>query len=71
MVAMYGKTCRLRDAMRLVAKMKERGCEPNVWIYNSLLDMHGRELNLRQVEKIWKEMKRRKILADKVSYTSV
>ncbi|GFZ08235.1 pentatricopeptide repeat (PPR-like) superfamily protein [Actinidia rufa] len=58
-------------AMRLVAKMKERGCAPNVWIYNSLLDMHGRALNLRQVEKTWKEMKRRKILPDKVSYTSV
>ncbi|KAL3502224.1 hypothetical protein ACH5RR_036673 [Cinchona calisaya] len=57
MVAMYGKTGRVGDAMRLVAKMKERGCEPNVWIYNSPLDMHARALNLRQVEKIWKEMK--------------
>ncbi|PSS01032.1 Pentatricopeptide repeat-containing protein [Actinidia chinensis var. chinensis] len=65
MVAMYGKASKPGKAMRLVAKMKERGCAPNVWIYNSLLDMHGRALNLRQVEKTWKEMKRRKILPDK------
>ncbi|KAL5721600.1 hypothetical protein ACHQM5_005223 [Ranunculus cassubicifolius] len=69
MVSMYGKTGRLKDAMKLVAKMKERGCEPNVWVYNSLMDMHVN--NLRQVEKFWKEMRRRKILPDKVSYTSI
>ncbi|KAF2316632.1 hypothetical protein GH714_041973 [Hevea brasiliensis] len=70
-ISMYGKTGRLRDAMRLVAKMKVKGCEPNVWIYNSLLDMHGSVKNLRQVEKLWKEMKRRKVAPDKVSYTNV
>ena len=57
--------------MRLLAKMKERGCEPNVWIYNSLMKMHGTANNLRQVEKLWKEIKRRKVAPDKVSYTSV
>ena len=51
--------------------MKERGCEPNVWIYNSLMKMHGTANNLRQVEKLWKEIKRRKVTPDKVSYTSV
>ncbi|KAK8947662.1 Pentatricopeptide repeat-containing protein [Platanthera guangdongensis] len=56
-VSMYGKNGRDRDAMWLLAKMKEKGCEPNVWVYNSLLDMHGRLLNLRQVGKLWKEMK--------------
>ena len=51
--------------------MKERGCEPNVWIYNSLMKMHGTANNLRQVEKLWKEIKRRKVAPYKVSYTSV
>ncbi|KAE9455568.1 hypothetical protein C3L33_12561, partial [Rhododendron williamsianum] len=59
------------EAMKLVAKMKERGCEPNVWIYNTLLDMHAKLSNMRQVEKTWKEMKRRKILPDRISYTTV
>ena len=33
--------------------------------------MHGTASNLRQVEKLWKEIKRRKVTPDKVSYTSV
>ncbi|GJS91312.1 pentatricopeptide repeat-containing protein [Tanacetum coccineum] len=64
MIAMYGKVNRIRDAMRLLARMKERGVELNGWIYNSLLDMHGKVLNLKQVEKIAKVMKRRKVVLD-------
>ena len=71
MIVMYGKTGRPKDAMRLLAKMKERGCEPNVWIYNSLMEMHGKVNNLRQAEKLWKETKRRKVAPDKVSYTTI
>ena len=50
---------------------ERKGCEPNVWIYNSLMKMHGTANNLRQVEKLWKEIKRRKVAPYKVSYTSV
>lgn len=33
--------------------------------------MYGRGMDLRWVEKIWKEMKRMKVLLDKVSYMSM
>lgn len=35
------------------------------------MKMHGMANNLRQVEKLWKEIKRRKVAPYRVSYTSV
>ena len=35
------------------------------------MKMHGTANNLRQVEKLWKEIKRRKVAPYRVSYTSV
>lgn len=71
MVAVYGKRGKIREAMKLVAKMKARGCKPNAWVYNASMEIPERAENLRQVEKVCEEMERMNVATNKVSYTSL
>ncbi|KAL7258165.1 hypothetical protein ACSBR1_004310 [Camellia fascicularis] len=74
LVLMYVEEGLLEKTKEIVAAMKRVKIRVSDCIFCAIVNGFSKRRGLRaaiEVEKIWKEMKRRKIVADKVSYTSV
>ncbi|KAF2305757.1 hypothetical protein GH714_008046 [Hevea brasiliensis] len=76
----YCRTGLYSKAEMVFLEMQEKGFDKCVVAYSSIITMYGKTGRLRdamrlvakmKVDKLWKEMKRRKVAPDKVSYTSV